>query len=345
MIEKIIDWSANNRFLVLLAYLIVIGVGLYSVINLPVDAIPDLSENQVIIYTEWMGRSPEIIENQVTYPIVSGLQGLPDVKAVRANSMFGMSFVFIIFDDNVDTYFARNRVLERLNTVQAQLPSGVVPTIGPDGSGVGHVYWYTVEGKGQDLATLRSIQDWYIRYKLAAVDGVAEVASIGGYVKQYQVDVNPEMLRGYDLSVSEVVNAIQKSNNEVGGKILEVNDAEYFVRGQGYIQSKEDVENTVVKVASNGLPITIKNIANVTLGSDIRRGSLEKNGEGQAVGGIIVMRTGENAQQVIERVKEKIKEISPGLPQGVKIETSYDRSTLIREAIGTLERALFQKHF
>ncbi|HZW39560.1 MAG TPA: CusA/CzcA family heavy metal efflux RND transporter [Ignavibacteriaceae bacterium] len=342
MIEKIIDWSANNRFLVLLAYLIVIGVGLYSVINLPVDAIPDLSENQVIIYTEWMGRSPEIIENQVTYPIVSGLQGLPDVKAVRANSMFGMSFVFIIFDDNVDTYFARNRVLERLNTVQAQLPSGVVPTIGPDGSGVGHVYWYTVEGKGQDLATLRSIQDWYIRYKLAAVDGVAEVASIGGYVKQYQVDVNPEMLRGYDLSVSEVVNAIQKSNNEVGGKILEVNDAEYFVRGQGYIQSKEDVENTVVKVASNGLPITIKNIANVTLGSDIRRGSLEKNGEGQAVGGIIVMRTGENAQQVIERVKEKIKEISPGLPQGVKIETSYDRSTLIREAIGTLERALIE---
>ncbi|MDQ7816731.1 MAG: CusA/CzcA family heavy metal efflux RND transporter [Melioribacteraceae bacterium] len=342
MIEKIIDWSANNRFVVILIYIIVIGFGIYSVINLPVDAIPDLSENQVIIYTEWMGRSPQIIEDQVTYPIVSGLQGLTKVKAVRASSMFGMSFVFVVFEDGVDTYFARTRVLERMNTIQAQLPSGVVPSLGPDGTGVGHVYWYTVEGKGYDLGTLRAIQDWYIRYKLSSVDGVAEVASIGGFVKQYQVDVNPTDLRAYNLTVSDVVNAIQRSNSEVGGKILEISDAEYFVRGQGYIQSKDDVENTVIKTASNGIPILIKNIASVSLGGDIRRGALEKNGEGEVVGGIIVMRTGENAQKVIDLVKEKIKEISPGLPPGVEIVTSYDRSTLIKEAIGTLNRALIE---
>jgi len=289
-----------------------------------------------------MGRSPQIIEDQVTFPIVSGLQGLPDVKAVRAGSMFGMSFVFVIFDDNVDLYFARSRVLERMNTIQAQLPSGVVPSLGPDGTGVGHVYWYTVEGKDFDLGTLRSIQDWYIRYKLSSVDGVAEVASIGGYVKQYQVDVNPTDLRAYNLTVSDVVNAVQRSNNEVGGKILEISDAEYFVRGQGYIKSKEDVENTVIKSFPNGIPVLIKNVAKVQLGGDIRRGALEKNGAGQVVGGIIVMRTGENAQQVIDRVKEKIKEISPGLPPGVEIITSYDRSTLIKEAVGTLERALIE---
>lgn len=342
MIEKIIDWSANNRFIVLLIYLIVIGFGIYSVANLPVDAIPDLSENQVIIFTEWMGRSPQIIEDQVTYPIVSGLQGLPQVKAVRATSMFGMSFVFVVFEDGVDTYFARTRVLERMNTIQAQLPSGVVPSLGPDGTGVGHVFWYTVEGKGYDLGTLRAIQDWYIRYKLSSVEGVAEVASIGGFVKQYQVDVNPNDLRAYNITVSDVVNAIQKSNNEVGGKLLEISDAEYFIRGQGYIQSKEDIENTVVKSNSNGIPVLLKNVATVTLGGDIRRGALEKNGKGEVAGGIIVMRTGENAQRVIERVKEKIKEISPGLPPGVEILPSYDRSTLIKEAIGTLDRALIE---
>ncbi|MBK9097413.1 MAG: efflux RND transporter permease subunit [bacterium] len=342
MIEKIIDWSANNRFIVILLYIIIIGYGIYSVINLPVDAIPDLSENQVIIFTEWMGRSPQIIEDQVTFPIVSGLQGLPAVKAVRANSMFGMSFVFVIFQDNVDLYFARSRVLERMNTIQAQLPAGVVPSLGPDGTGVGHVFWYTVEGKDYDLGTLRSIQDWYIRYKLSSVEGVAEVASIGGYVKQYQVDVNPTDLRAYNLTVSDVVGAVQRSNNEVGGKILEVSDAEYFVRGQGYIKSKEDIENTVVKSFTNGIPVLLKNVAKVQIGGDIRRGALEKDGLGQVVGGIIVMRSGENAQTVIERVKEKIKEISSGLPSGVSIVPSYDRSTLIKEAIGTLDRALIE---
>jgi len=342
MIEKIIDWSANNRFIVILLYLIIIGFGIYSVANLPVDAIPDLSENQVIVFTEWMGRSPQIIEDQVTFPIVSGLQGLPQVKAVRATSMFGMSFVFVIFEDGVDTYFARTRVLERMNTIQAQLPQGVIPTLGPDGTGVGHVYWYTVEGGGYDLGTLRAVQDWYIRYKLSAVQGVSEVASIGGFVKQYQVDVNPNQLRAYNLTTSEVVSAIQRSNNEVGGKLLEISDAEYFVRGQGYIQSKDDIENTIIKITPNGIPILIKNVATVSLGGDIRRGALDKDGGGEVVGGIIVMRTGENAQKVIDRIKTKIKEISPGLPPGVELKTSYDRSTLIKEAIGTLERALVE---
>ena len=342
MIEKIIDWSARNRFIVILLYIIITVAGIYCVVNLPVDAIPDLSENQVILYTEWMGRSPQVVEDQVTYPIVSGLQGLTHVKAVRASSMFGMSFVFVIFEDNVDTYFARTRVMERMNTIQSQLPAGVTPSLGPDGSGVGHVFWYTVEGKGYDLGALRSVQDWYIRYKLSAVDGVAEVASIGGFVKQYQVDVNPSDLRGYNLTVSDVVNAIQRSNNEVGGKIIEVNDAEYFVRGQGYIAAKEDIENTVIKSGTNGIPILIKNIAQVQLGGDIRRGALDKNGEGEAVGGIIVMRNGENAQKVIARVKEKIKEIAPGLPPGMEIVPSYDRSTLIHEAVGTLQRALLE---
>ena len=342
MIEKIIDWSTKNRFIVLLAYIIITAYGIYSVANLPVDAIPDLSENQVIIFTEYMGRSPQIVEDQVTYPLVSGLQGLPDVKAVRANSMFGMSFIFVIFEDKTDIYFARTRVLERLSTIQSQLPPGVTPTLGPDGTGVGHVYWYTVENKQHDLGTLRAIQDWYIRYKLSAVDGVAEVASIGGYVKQYQVDIDPAKLKAYGITNSDVVNAIQQGNNEVGGKIIEASDAEYFVRGQGYIQSEDDIENTVIKSSANGIPVLIQNVATVQMGGDIRRGSLEKDGKGEVVGGIIVMRNGENAQAVIERIKEKIKEISPGLPEGVSIIPSYDRSTLIKEAIGTLENALIE---
>ncbi|MBL7992337.1 MAG: efflux RND transporter permease subunit [Candidatus Kapabacteria bacterium] len=346
MIENIIEWSAKNRFLVLLAYLIIIGFGVVAVARLPVDAIPDLSENQVIVFTEWMGRSPEVVENQVTYPIVSNLQGLPQVKAVRASSMFGMSFVFIIFEDNTDLYFSRNRVLERLNVIQAKLPAGVTPTLGPDGTGVGHVFWYTLESKDAshryDAGTLRAVQDWYVRYKLAAVEGVAEVASIGGFVRQYQVDIDPMKLRSYNLSVSEVVSSLQRSNNEVGGKLLEISDAEYFVRGQGYITSKQDIENTVIRTASNGVPIMMKHIAAVQLGGDIRRGTMDRDGKGEAVGGIIVMRSGENARAVIERVKQKIKDITPGLPEGVEISASYDRSTLIEAAVGTLERALIE---
>jgi copper/silver efflux system protein len=341
MIEKIITWSSENRFIVLLFYLIVVGFGVYSLTHLSVDAIPDLSENQVIIFTEWMGRSPEVVEQQLTFPLVSGLQGLPSVKAVRASSMFGMSFVFVIFNDKTDMYFARTRVLERLATLTGQLPAGVSPTLGPDGTGVGHVYWYTVEGKGYDLAALRAVQDWYVRYKLAAVEGVAEVASIGGYIKQYQVDVDPFKLKAYNVAIADVVQAIQRSNSEVGGKIIEASGAEYFIRGQGYIQSIDDIENTVIR-SDAGIPLLIKNVAVVQMGGDIRRGSLDKDGEGEVVGGIVVMRNGENAKQVIDRVKEKIKEIQPGLPQGVRIVPSYDRSTLIDEAVGTLEHALWE---
>jgi Cu(I)/Ag(I) efflux system membrane protein CusA/SilA len=341
MIERIIDWSSQNRFIVLLLYFILTAIGIYSVAHLPVDAIPDLSENQVIVFTEWMGRSPEVVEQQLTFPIVSSLQGLPSVKAVRATTMFGMSFVFVIFEDGTDIYFARTRVLERLSTMKGQLPVGVTPTLGPDGTGVGHVYWYTVEGENHDLGTLRAIQDWYIRYKLSAVEGVAEVASIGGFVKQYQVDIDPIKLRAFNVTTAEVINAVQRSNNEVGGKLIEASDAEYFIRGQGYIQSNADIENTIIR-NEGGIPILIKQVAVVQIGGDIRRGSLEKDGKGQVVGGIIVMRNGENAQQVINRVKEKIAEIKPGLPAGVDIVASYDRSTLIQAAIGTLERALIE---
>jgi copper/silver efflux system protein len=342
MIEKIIDWSARNRFIVILVYLAVTGFGVYAVVNLPVDAIPDLSENQVIVFTEWMGRSPEIVEQQVTYPISSALQGLPEVKAVRATSMFGMSFVFVIFNDNTDLYFARNRVIEKLALVRAQLPPNVTPVLGPDGTGVGHVFWYTVEGKNYDLATLRSIQDWYLRYKLVSVDGVAEIASIGGFVKQYQVDVDPLKLRAYNLTVNDVASALQRNNNEVGGKLLEISNAEYFVRGQGYVTSVTDIENILVKSGSGGIPILVKQIASVQLGGDIRRGLLDKDGTGEVVGGIVVMRSNANARDVIERVKQRIEEIKPGLPEGVEIVPSYDRSTLIDAAIGTLDRALIE---
>ena len=342
MIEKIIDWSAKNRFIVILLYILVSGAGIYCVIKLPVDAIPDLSENQVIVFTEWMGRSPEVVEQQVTYPISSALQGLPEVKAVRATSMFGMSFVFVIFNDNTDLYFARNRVVEKLALVKSQLPANAVPILGPDGTGVGHIFWYTVEGKAYDLATLRSIQDWYLRNKLVSVEGVAEIASIGGFVKQYQVDIDPTKLRAYNVSVNELVTAIQRNNNEVGGKLLEITDAEYFIRGQGYITSAADVEDQFVKQGPNGIPILVKNVATVQLGGDIRRGLLEKNGEGEAVGGIVVMRSGANARDVIDRVKQRIEEINPGLPPGVEINASYDRSTLIEAAIGTLNRALVE---
>jgi len=342
MIEKIIEWSSQNRFIVILLYIVLTGIGIYSVATLPVDAIPDLSENQVIIFTEWMGRSPDIIEQQITYPLVTNLQGLPGIKAVRASSMFGMSFIFVIFEDNVDLYFARTRVLERLATISSTLPPGVSPVLGPDGTGVGHVFWYTVEGKGYDLSSLRATQDWFIRYKLVSVPGVAEVASVGGFVRQYQIDIDPDKLRSYNVTTSEVVQTIQRSNNEVGGRLLELSDAEYFVRGQGYIQNKEDLENAAIKNAPNGIPIFLKDVAKVQLGGDIRRGSLEKNGKGQVVGGIVVMRQGANAREVIDNVKKRIEVIKPGLPPGVDIVVSYDRTTLIKEAVGTLERALIE---
>jgi Cu(I)/Ag(I) efflux system membrane protein CusA/SilA len=342
MIEKIIDYSSRNKFIVILAYLFIAGWGVWAVMHTPTDAIPDLSENQVIVFTEWMGRSPQIIEDQITFPLVTALQGVPQVHAVRAQSMFGMSFIYIIFDESTDLYWARSRVLEKLSTVQSTMPTGAKMQLGPDGTGVGHVYWYTVEGK-YDLGTLRAIQDWYIKLNLQGVPGVAEVASVGGFVKQYQVNVNPLQMKAYGVSLNAIKNAVMRSNNEVGGKIIEMSDAEYFVRGQGYITSVKDVENTVVATGTNGIPVYIRNVASVELGPDLRRGSLEKNGEGQVVGGIVVMRYGENAKDVIDRVKKRIEEISPGLPKGVEIKTAYDRSDLITAAIRTLKTALVEE--
>jgi Cu(I)/Ag(I) efflux system membrane protein CusA/SilA len=339
MLEKIIDYSARNKFIIITFYLIVIGWGIWAVYNTPLDAIPDLSENQVIVFTEWMGRSPQLVEDQVTFPLVTALQGVPEVHAIRAQSMFGMSFIYIIFNESTDLYWARSRVLEKLATVQSSLPSGAMMQLGPDGTGVGHVYWYTVEGP-YDLGTLRAIQDWYVKLNLQGVDGVAEVASIGGYVRQYQVDVDPNKMKGYNVTLADIRSAVMRSNNDVGGKILEISDAEYFVRGQGYIQSAQDVENIVIGTSSRGTPVYVKNVATVQFGGDIRRGSLEKDGKGQVVGGIVVMRYHENAKDVIDRVKKRIEEITPGLPPGVEIKTAYDRTDLIMAAVNNLKNTL-----
>jgi Cu(I)/Ag(I) efflux system membrane protein CusA/SilA len=341
MIERIIDFCARNRFIVFVAYLLVVGAGIWAVGTTPLDAIPDLSENQVIVFTEWMGRSPKLVEDQITFPLVTALQGVPEVRAIRAQSMFGMSFIYIIFEGETDLYWARSRVLEKLSVVQAALPQGAKMQLGPDGTGVGHVFWYTLEGS-YDLGTLRAIQDWYVKLHLQGVQGVAEVASVGGYVRQYQVDVDPDKMKGYSITLADIRNAVMRANNDVGGKILEVSDAEMFVRGQGYVQSERDIENIVVK-SSSGMPVYVKNIGMVQLGGDIRRGSLEKNGTGQVVGGIVVARYGENAKDVIDRVKQKIDELTPGLPSGVHIKTAYDRSDLIIASIATLKNALMEE--
>ena len=342
MIEKIIDYCARNKFIVILVYSVIIGWGIWAVVHTPLDAIPDLSENQVIVFTEWMGRSPKLVEDQITFPLVTALQGVPEVRAIRAQTMFGMSFIYIIFEDKTDLYWARSRVLEKLSTIQSALPPGSKMQLGPDGTGVGHVFWYTLEGN-YDLGALRAIQDWYVKLNLQGVQGVAEVASIGGYVRQYQVDVDPNKMKGYSVTLADIQTAVMRSNNDVGGKILEVNGAEYFVRGQGYIQTPRDVENIVVGTGANGTPIYIRNLGTVQLGGDIRRGSLDKNGTGQVVGGIVVMRYGENAKAVIDRIKERIKEITPGLPKGVEIKPAYDRSDIIMASIETLKHALVEE--
>ncbi|HAY33631.1 MAG TPA: CusA/CzcA family heavy metal efflux RND transporter [Ignavibacteria bacterium] len=343
MIEKIIDFSVNNRFIILIFYLGVIGYGVYSMMNTPVDAIPDLSENQVIIWTEWMGRSPQIIEDQITYPLTTSLQGMAKVKAVRSQSMFGMSFIYVIFEDNADIYWARSRVLEKLSQVQSSLPEGVTPVIGPDGTGVGHVYWYHLMSDKYDLGELRALQDYYLKLGLQSVEGVAEVASVGGFVKQYQIDIDPNRLSAYGIGINDIVMAVQRSNKDVGGRNIESSDIEYFVRGKGYINDVSDIEEITLKTGQSGNPVKIRDIANVQIGGDIRRGMLDFNGEGEVVGGIIVMRYGENANTVIERVKEKLKELEKGLPEGIEIMTSYDRSDLISKAIQTLRDAIIEE--
>lgn len=343
MIEKIIEFSARNRFLILVMYLVIAGFGIWSVYNTPVDAIPDLSENQVIVFTEWMGRSPQIIEDQISYPLTQNLQGIPKVKAVRSQSMFGMSFIYVIFEDNAEIYWARSRVLEKLNQVQNTLPLGVTPVMGPDGTGVGHVFWYHLKSDKYDLGELRALQDYYLKYQLTSVEGVAEVASIGGFIKQYQVDIDPAKLSSYGIGINDVVNSIRNSNKDVGGKNLESSDKEFFIRGKGYIQTPYDIEEITIKDTKFGIPVRIKDLGTVQIGGDTRRGLLDMNGEGEVVGGIIVMRYGENASDVIDRVKEKLAELEKGLPEGVKIETSYDRSDLIHSAINTLKDSLIEE--
>ena len=348
MIERIIEWSLKNRFIVLCAALLVIALGIRAVRLTPVDAIPDLTENQVLVYADYMGRSPQEVEDQVTFPLSTGLQGLAGVKEVRATSMFGFSLVTVIFQDGVDTYFARARVLERLNFLQSAMPSGVTPQLGPDASGLGWVYQYyldvdpaTARNGGYDLAELRSLQDWYIRYQLASVQGVAEVASIGGFVKQYQIELSSSKMRSVNVTLMEVMTAVQNANLNVGGKVVEENGAEFVLRGVGLVTSKEDLELVTVK-AMEGTPVYLRDIATIQIGGDFRRGALDINGK-EAVGGTVVMRTGENAKAVIERVKEKIERIAPSLPEGVSIKPFYDRSELIDNTIGTLKHALIEE--
>ncbi|WP_026707615.1 efflux RND transporter permease subunit [Flavobacterium frigidarium] len=342
MVEKLISFSLKNRAVVLLVSLFLFGWGIYSVQQNPIDAIPDLSDNQVIVFTEWMGRSPQVIEDQVTYPLVSNLQGIPKIKNIRASSMFGMSFVYIIFDDEVDPYWARTRVLERLNFAQRLLPENVTPTLGPDGTGVGHVFWYHLKTDKMDLGEQRALQDWYVKFALQTVPGVAEVASFGGFEKQYQLVLDPLKMQYYNVSMTEVMKAVKTSNNDVGGRKFEMSDRSYVVRGLGYIKDIKDVEGIAIK-NYNSVPVKVSDVGSVQMGGDLRLGVFDANGEGEVVGGIVVMRYGENADKVIAAVKEKMKEVQKGLPDGVTFETSYDRSDLIAKAVESIKGTLIEE--
>jgi CzcA family heavy metal efflux pump len=342
MVEKIISWAIHNRFMVLIGIVMITVGGIYSIKKTPVDAIPDLSENQVIVFTEWMGRNPQIIEDQITYPLVTNLQGIPKIKTIRAASMFGMSFVFVIFEDDAEIYWSRTRVLERLNYVQRFLPPGVTPTLGPDGTGIGHIFWYTLKGDGYNLGELRALQDWHVKFALQNVAGVSEVASYGGFQKQYQVAIDPHKLIYYGVPLMDVAKAVVNNNRDVGGSLFEMNDMGYMIRGLGYIKTTEDIENISVGTYRS-IPIRLKDVAHIQMGGELRLGIIEENGEGEAVGGIVVMRYGENAKDVIERVKERIEEFKKGLPEGVAFHVAYDRSGLIDDSINTLSEALWQE--
>lgn len=345
MVAKFIEACVRNRYFVILLWVTVTAWGLYATYNLPVDAIPDLSDVQVIIRTEYAEQAPQIIEDQVTYPLTTAMLAVPKAKVVRGFSQFGLSLVYVIFEDGTDIYWARSRVLEYLNFVRGKLPPQVSPALGPDATGVGWVFQYVVEdptGK-HDLAELRTIQDWYLRYQLQTVPGVSEVASVGGFVKQYQVVVDPNKLASYNIPLSQVRMAIQNSNTDVGGRVVEQAETEYMVRGLGYIKNITDVENIVVGTDGRGTPILVKDVALVRMGPELRRGLAEGNGEGEVVGGIVIMRFGENAKEVIRAVKEKLEDLKVGLPPGVRIVTSYDRSGVIERAIGTLKEALVEE--
>ncbi|MEX0880658.1 MAG: efflux RND transporter permease subunit, partial [Thermoanaerobaculia bacterium] len=341
MIERIIAFSARNRFIVLALTGAAIFAGVWSIGNIALDALPDLSDTQVIVYSRW-DRSPDIIEDQVTYPIITAMLGAPKVKAIRGFSDFGFSYVYVIFEEGTDLYWARSRTLEYLSKIQQRLPEGVRTELGPDATGVGWVFQYALVDKSgkHSLADLRSIQDWNIRYDLQSVPGVAEVASLGGFVRQYQVTVDPNRLSAYEVPLMGIVEAIRDSNNEVGGRLIEWSGAEYMVRARGYIRSVADLEEIVVKADEQGTPVRLRDVAEIQLGPEIRRGIAELDGEGEVAAGIVVMRHGENAMNVIERVKERLKAIEPTLPDGVKIVTTYDRSELIERSIKTLKHEL-----
>jgi len=338
MITRIIDVCLNNRFLVITGTLLLIAVGIGAVATTPLDAIPDLSDVQVIVFTEYPGQAPQVVEDQVTYPLTTAMLSVPFAKVVRGYSFFGLSFVYIIFEDGTDMYWARSRVLEYLNFVSGRLPDNVNPSLGPDATGIGWIYEYAlIDRSGRnDLAKLRSIQDWYLRYPLQTVPGVAEVASVGGYVKQYQVEVNPNMLVAYGISLGKVRKAIERSNRDVGGRLIEMAETEYMVRGLGRIQSQADLESIAVGVDARGTPIRLKDVANIQIGPELRRGLAELNGIGEVAGGVIIMRYGENALTTIQRVRDKLEELKAGLPDGVEIIPVYDRGALIERAVNNL---------
>jgi Cu(I)/Ag(I) efflux system membrane protein CusA/SilA len=345
LVSRLIAGSARNPFLTLVLVGALTGWAVFALRNTNLDAIPDLSDTQVIIFTEWMGRSPDLVEDQITYPISSSLLAAPKVKAVRGQSMFGMSFIYVIFEDGTDMYWARSRVLEYMETARGKLPEGVTPTLGPDATGVGWVFEYALvdESGKHSLADLRSLQDWHVRYALSSVPGVAEVASVGGMVKQYQVQVDPHRLRAYGVTLGEVARAIRESNEDVGGQVMEIAGHEHVLRGRGYIRSTKDIENIPLKAAESGTPVLVRNVAVVGLGPEIRRGVAELNGQGEVAGGIVVMRYGENALSVIGAVKERLEEVRTSLPEGVKLVVTYDRSGLIEDSIQTLTRTLVEE--
>ncbi len=343
MIEKIIEYSIKNKFLVILMTLFVVAAGIYAMTKTPLDAIPDLSDVQVIIFTEYSGQAPQVVEDQVTYPLTTAMLAVPYAKVVRGYSFFGLSFVYIIFEDGTDMYWARSRVLEYINYVAGRLPPGVTPSLGPDATGVGWVYEYILESDRHDLAQLRSIQDWFLRYELTSVPGVAEVASIGGFVKQYQVTIDPNKLLAFNIPLQKLRMAIQRSNNDVGGRVVEMGETEFMVRGLGYIKGVKDLEMVPLRVDKDGTPTLVRDVATVKVGPELRRGLADYNGNGEVVGGIIVMRYGENALQVIQNVKNKLEQLKAGLPEGVTIKAVYDRSGLILRAIHNLKRTLIEE--
>ncbi len=345
MINRIIDFCANNRFIVFLFAGAAVAAGIYSMRHITLDAIPDLSDTQVIIYSKW-DRSPDIIEDQVTYPLITAMLGVPKVKDIRGFSDFGYSFVYVIFEDGTDIYWARSRTLEYLNNILPKLPRDVQVELARDETAIGWVFEYALVDKTgkHDLAELRSIQDWFLKYEIQSVPGVAEVAPVGGFVRQYQVNLDPNALLSYKIPMDKVTNAIRESNNDVGGRLVEFSGREYMVRGRGYVKSLSDIENVVVGTnETTGTPILVKNLGKVVMGPDIRRGVAELDGEGETVGAIVIMRYGENALKVIDRVKAKLAEITPNLPKGVELVTTYDRADLIRRSIDTLKHTLTEE--